>query len=65
MTNHEKLILYLVQDKVSYMMENNCDNNYIALYIDNVITKLPSGYSCELSSILYRMHDNLIYGNEF
>lgn len=60
MTNHEKLILYLVQDKVSYMMENNCDNNYIALYIDDVITKLPSGYSWELSSILYRMHDNFL-----
>lgn len=64
MTNHEKLILYLVQDKVSYMMENNCDNNYIALYIDDVITKLPSGYSWELSSILYRMHDNLLMYKE-
>ena len=65
MTIHEDFVLYLVQDKVSYMMENNCDNNYIALYIDDVITKLPSGYSWELSSILYRMQDNLIYGNEF
>lgn len=60
MTNHEKLILYLVQDKVSFMMENNCDNNYIALYIEDVITKLPLGYSCELFSTLYRMHDNFL-----
>lgn len=64
MTNHEKLILYLVQDKVSFMMENNCDNNYIALYIDDVIAKLPLGYSRELSSILYRMHDNFLMYKE-
>lgn len=64
MTNHEKLILYLVQDKVSFMMENNCDNNYIALYIDDVITKLPSGYSRELFSVLYRMHDNFLMYKE-
>lgn len=65
MTIHEEFVLYLVQDRVTFMMENNFDNNYIALYIDDVITKLPSGYSRELYSILYRMHDNLIYGNEF
>ena len=64
MTNHEKLILYLVQDKVSFMMENNCDNNYIALYIDDVISKIPSGYSCELFSILYRMQDNFLMYKE-
>lgn len=64
MTNYEKLIIYLVQDKVSFMMENNCDNNYIALYIDDVITKLPSGYSRELFSMLYRMHDNFLMYKE-
>lgn len=64
MTNYEKLIIYLVQDKVSFMMENNCDNNYIALYIDDVITKLPSGYSRELFSVLYRMHDNFLMYKE-
>lgn len=64
MTNHEKLIIYLVQDKVSFMIKNNCDNNYIAFYIDDVITKLPSGYSCELFSILYRMHDNFLMYKE-
>ena len=64
MTNHEKLILYLVKDKVSFMMENNCDNNYIALYIDDVIASIPSGYSWELFSILYRMHDNFLMYKE-
>ena len=64
MTNYEKLIIYLVQDKVSFMMENNCDNNYIALYINDVITKLPSGYSRELFSVLYRMHDNFLMYKE-
>lgn len=64
MTNYEKLIIYLVQDKVSFMMENNCDNNYIVLYIDDVITKLPSSYSRELFSVLYRMHDNFLMYKE-
>lgn len=64
MTNYEKLIIYLVQDKVSFMMENNCDNNYIGLYIDDVITKLPSGYSRELFSVLYRMYDNFLMYKE-
>lgn len=65
MTNYEKLIIYLVQDKVSFMMENNCDNNYIALYIDDVIIKLASGYSRELFSVLYRMHDNFLMYKEY
>ena len=64
MTIHEEFVLYLVQDRVTFMMENNCDNNYIALYIDDVIAKLPSGYSWELSSILYRMHDNFLMYKE-
>lgn len=64
MTNYEKLIIYLVQDKISFMMENNCDNNYIALYIDDVISKLPSDYSRELFLILYRMHDNFLLYKE-
>lgn len=64
MTNHEKLILYLVQDKVSFMMENNCDNNYIALYVESVINKLPNSYSKELLLTLYRIHDNLLMYKE-
>ncbi len=64
MTNHEKLILYLVQDKVSFMMENNFDNNYIALYLEDVINKLPKSYSNQLLLILYRIHDNLLMYKE-
>lgn len=65
MANHEKLILYLVQDKVSFMMENNFDNNYIALYVEDVINKLPNTYSNRLLLILYRIHDNLLMYKEY
>lgn len=65
MTIHEEFVLYLVQDRVTFMMENNFDSNYIALYVEDVINKLPKGYSNRLLLILYRIHDNLIYRNEF
>lgn len=64
MTIHEEFVLYLVQDRVTFMMENNFDNNYIASYIDDVIAKLPSVYSRELFSILYRIQDNLLMYKE-
>lgn len=64
MTIHEDFVLYLVQDRVTFMMENNFDNNYIALYVEDVITKLPLGYSWELFSTLYRMHDNFLMYKE-
>ena len=65
MTIHEEFVLYLVQDRVTFMMENNFDNIYIALYVEDVINKLPKTYSNRLLLILYRIHDSLIYGNEF
>ena len=64
MTIHEEFVLYLVQDRVSFMMENNFDNNYIALYVDDVINKLPASYSRELLLILYRIHDNFLMYKE-
>ncbi len=64
MTIHEDFVLYLVQDKVSFMMENNFDNNYIALYVEDVINKLPKTYSNQLVLILYRIHDNLLMYKE-
>lgn len=65
MTIHEEFVLYLVQDRVSFMMENNFDNNYIALYVEDVINKLPKIYSNRLLLILYRMHDNLLMYKEY
>lgn len=64
MTIHEEFVLYLVQDRVTFMMENNFDNNYIALYVEHVINKLPKGYSNRLLLILYRIHDNLLMYKE-
>ena len=46
------------------MMENNFDNNYIALYVEDVINKLPKSYSNRLLLILYRIHDNLLMYKE-
>lgn len=64
MTIHEDFVLYLVQDRVTFMMENNFDNNYIALYVEDVINKLPKNYSNRLLLILYRIHDNLLMYKE-
>ena len=64
MTIHEDFVLYLVQDRVTFMMENNFDNNYIALYLEDVINKLPKSYSNQLLLILYRIHDNLLMYKE-
>lgn len=64
MTIHEDFVLYLVQDRVTFMMENNFDNNYIALYVEDVINKLPKTYSNRLLLILYRIHDNLLMYKE-
>ncbi len=64
MTIHEDFVLYLVQDRVTFMMENNFDNNYIALYVEDVINKLPKSYSNRLVLILYRIHDNLLMYKE-
>lgn len=61
---HEEFVLYLVQDRVTFMMENNFDNNYIALYVEDVINKLPKIYSNQLLLILYRIHDNLLMYKE-
>lgn len=60
MTIHEEFVLYLVQERVTFMLENYFDNNYIALYVEGVINKLPKTYSNQLVLILYRIHDNLL-----
>lgn len=64
MTIHEEFVLYLVQDRVTFMLENYFDNNFIALYVESVINKLPNSYSKELLLTLYRIHDNLLMYKE-
>ena len=65
MTNKEKEFLNDVDEKVYHCLQRGIDKNYIAKEIDDVIYNLPKGTSSELINILYRIQDNLLFGNEF
>jgi hypothetical protein len=60
MTNKEKEVLDLVNERVVFMLNNNVDRSYIAKCIDCFIAELPNDYSKEVLSILYRIQDNLL-----
>ena len=65
MTNKEKEFLNDVDEKVYHCLQRGIDKNYIAKEIDDVIINLPKESSSELFNILYRIQDNLLFGNEF
>ena len=65
MNENEKRILNCTQESVSFCLERGIDKKQIAEWLDDVIIDLPEDSSSELFSILYRIQDNLIYGNEF
>ena len=65
MTNKEKEFLNDVDEKVYFCLQRGIDKNYIAEQLDDVIYNLPEETSSELFNILYRIQDNLLYGNEF
>ena len=65
MTNKEKEFLNDVDEKVYHCLQRGIDKNYIAKEIDDVISGLPEDTSSELFNILYRIQDNLLFGNEF
>ena len=65
MTNKEKKFLESINEKVYHCLERGIDKNYIAEQIDDVIENLPEESSSELFNILYRIQDNLLFGNEF
>ena len=65
MTNKEKEFLNDVDEKVYHCLQRGIDKNYIAKEIDDVIENLSENSSSELINILYRIQDNLLYGNEF
>ena len=65
MTNKEKEFLNDVDEKVYHCLQRGIDKNYIAKEIDDVIYNLPKDTSSELFNILYRIQDNLLFGNEF
>ena len=64
MTNKEKKYLDYIDERVYYCLERGIDKNQIAEWLDDVIYNLSDDSSSELFNILYRVQDNLIYGNE-
>ena len=64
MTDKEKKFLNDVDEKVYHCLQRGIDKNYIAEQIDDVIYNLPEETSSELFNILYRIQDNLLFGNE-
>ena len=65
MTNKEKRILDCVDETVNYCLKKGVDKKQIAEWLDDVICDLPEDSSSELFNTLYRVQDNLLYGNEF
>ena len=64
MTNKEEKFLESVNEKVYHCLQRGIDKNYIAEQLDDVIYNLSEDTSAELFSILYRIQDNLLMGNE-
>ena len=65
MKNKEKEFLNDVDEKVYHCLQKGIDKKQIAEWLDDVIYDLPENSSSELFNILYRVQDNLLYGNEF
>ena len=65
MTNKEKKFLDYIDERVYHFLERGIDKKQIAEWLDDVISGLPEETSSELINILYRIQDNLLFGNEF
>ena len=65
MTNKEKEFLNYVDEKVYNCLQKGIEEIYIAEWLDDVICDLSEDTSSELFNILYRVQDNLLYGDEF
>ena len=65
MINKEKRILDCVDETVNYCLKKGVDKEQIAEWLDDVICDLPEDSSSELFNTLYRVQDNLLYGDEF
>ena len=65
MTDNEKRILDTVDESVYFCLQRGIDKKQIAEWLDDVISGLPEETSSELFNILYRIQDNLLFGNEF
>lgn len=65
MTNKEKKYLEYIDERVYHCLERGIDKKQIAEWLDDYIYDLPVDSSSELFNTLYRIQDNLLYGNEF
>ena len=65
MTDKEKKFLDSVDEKVYHCLQRGINEIQIAEWLDDVICDLPEESSSELFNILYRIQDNLLFGNEF
>ena len=65
MTNKEKKFLDSIDEKVYHCLQRGIDKKQIVEWLDDVICDLPEESSSELFNILYRIQDNLLFGNEF
>ena len=65
MTDKEKKFLDSIDEKVYHCLQKGIDKEQIVEWLDDVIPDLPEETSSELFNILYRLQDNLLFGNEF
>ena len=64
MTNKEKKYLDYIDERVYYCLKQGIDKKQVAEWLDDVIYDLSEDTSSELFNILYRIQDNLLFGNE-
>ena len=64
MTDKEKKYLDYIDERVYYCLKRGIDKKQIAEWLDDVIYNLSDDNSSELFNILYRIQDNLLFGNE-
>ena len=64
MINKEKKYLNYIDERVYHYLQKGIDKKQIAEWLDDVIYKLSDDTSSELFNILYRIQDNLLFGDE-
>ena len=65
MNENEKRILTCAEESVIFCLQRGIDKKQIAEWLDDVICALSENSSSELFNTLYRVQDNLLFGNEF
>ena len=65
MTYKEKKILDYIDERVYNSIRRGIDKKQISDWLDDIIYDLPEDTSSELFSVLYRIQDNLLFGNKF